>query len=421
MTITEQVMDVCVVGAGPAGLMAAWAAAQAGARVVLVEANPVAGCKLLLTGGGRCNITHDMEPQEMVRDLGPMGTFLRHALVTYPPAAMLEFLHQRHVPTRTEPDGCVFPVRQKATEVRDALVEALREYDVHLQYQCRVQAIRRDPDAFEIKTIRQTLWARTAILATGGLSYPETGSTGDGYPWAADLGHKIVDPRPALVPLVTQETWPGHMAGVTIDPVTVTVDVEGRRESLTGPLLFTDGGIGGPVVLNASRFITDYLPNPENPVSLSIDLLPGAQAEALQNRLIELCERHPRKTVVSALSTFIPRRLAVVLVQQCGCADDLWVGNLKRRTRTLLVKTLKGLILSIQETRPLEVATVTRGGVSTDQIRSETMGSTLCPGLYFAGEIINVDGPCGGYNLQICWSTGVLAGRTAAGRVMQNR
>jgi predicted Rossmann fold flavoprotein len=420
MTLIEQTMDVCIVGAGPAGLMAAWAAARAGASVVLVEANPVAGRKLLLTGGGRCNITHDIEPQEMVHALGPMGDFLRHALLTYPPSAILEFLHQRHVPTRTEEDGCVFPLRQEATEVRDTLVEALHACGVHFQYQCKVQGLRRDRDAFEIRDTRHTLWARTVILATGGVSYPETGSTGDGYRWAAGLGHDIVPPRPALVPLVTQETWPGELAGMTLDPVTITMDVQGCHESITGPLLFTDGGIGGPVVFNTSRFITDYLPNTENPVLLSIDLLPGAPAEVLQNRLIELCEHHPRKTVVNALSSFIPRRLAAVLVKQCGCADDLWVCNLKRKTRTILVKNLKSLILSIEDTRPLEVATVTRGGVSTDQIHPETMESTLCPGLYFAGEIINVDGPCGGYNLQICWSTGALAGHAAASRILED-
>jgi predicted Rossmann fold flavoprotein len=283
---------------------------------------------------------------------------------------------------------------------------------VHFCYDRRVSGVVKKGDVFTIRAAKNTISAKKAILATGGISYPQTGSTGNGYKFAQHFGHTIIQPRAALVPLVTQESWPSELAGTTIENVRIHSAAAGRKCEATGPLLFTDDGIAGPAVLDMSRFLTDCLPAKNKPIQLSVDMTADISATLFESRLLEQISANPRKTIANILSAFFPRCLAAVVCQQIDCDGTLSANQVSKDIRKELVRFLKAVPLSITGTRPIEEATVTRGGVSTDDIDPKTMQSKICPGLFFAGEVIDIDGPCGGYNLQICWSTGALAGRT---------
>lgn len=395
--------------------MAAIQAAKTGTPTAVLEANPIAGKKLLLTGGGRCNLTHLGNPDETLEALGPRGRFLAHCLHGLPPARVIQMFEGLGLPVWVAPDGSAFPGGSaRATAVRAVLLSEARCRGVEILYGRRVEHIVREScGGFLIRTARETFHARRLILATGGLSYPQTGSTGQGLRIAQTLGHAVVQPRPALVPLVTAETWPRHMAGLSIGPVTVSARPTARRISETGALVFTHDGIGGPVVLNVSRHLTESLPNPQDPVEISIDLLPGVPEDGLETQILQWTRTHPKKTVTGQVAGWVPRRLAEVLSHLAGCPADLRVSHLGRDPRRALVRAIKALSLHIVGTRPMAEATITRGGVATDQIDPKTLQSRICTGLFFAGEILDVDGPCGGYNLQICWSSGALAGTSA--------
>jgi len=404
-----------VVGAGPAGLMAAIQAAQTGTPTAVLEANPIAGKKLLLTGGGRCNLTHQGCPDEILQALGPRGRFLAHCIHRFPPACVIQMFEGLGLPVWVTPDGSAFPGgTARATAVRDVLLGEARRLGVQVLYGRAVDRVLQDPaGGFLLRTSGQTVRTRRLVLATGGLSYPHTGSTGQGLRMAQALGHTLVRPRPALVPLVTAETWPPRLAGLSIGPVRVRAKCAARRVSETGDLVFTQDGIGGPAVLNLSRHLTDSLSDEQDSVEISIDLLPDVPEDAVERQILQWAQTHPKKTVTGQVAAWVPRRLAEVLAHLAGCPADLRVSHLGRDHRRGLVQAIKALGLHIVATRPMAEATITRGGVATDQIDPKTMQSRLCAGLFFAGEMIDVDGPCGGYNLQICWSTGALAGAAA--------
>jgi len=402
---------IVIVGAGPAGLSAAIHAAQSKkAQVKVLEANTVAGRKLLITGGGRCNLTHDLDPKAFQKSFCEGGRFLSYALHEYPVKDVTTFFEQRDLAMRVEPNGCVFPVTDRASDVRDLLVKEAAALGVQFKYSQPVKAIHKKGTQFLITTSGSTFLADRVILATGGKSYPLTGSTGDGYGFARDLGHRVVTPRPSLVPMGLLERWPEDVAGTALEQVTLTATRDGKSVSCSGPLVFTQNGVGGFAAQDMSRFLTDDLPNLMSPIPVFLDCLPSVPLSQLDKQIRDLCQDQPKKTVVKLVSTLIPKRLARVVCGFCESPDTLLACQLSKSKRLALAQTIKAVRLSVVDTRPIEEATVTRGGIATDQINPKTMGSTLCPGLYFAGEMINVDGPCGGYHLQMCWSTGAVAG-----------
>ena len=405
---------ICIIGAGPAGLMAAIHAARTGAPVTVVEANARAGRKLLLTGGGRCNFTHAGQADEIAQAFGKAGRFLRYSLHELPPADIIEFFHARGASATTEPDGCVFPASDKAADVLDALLCEAKTLSVRLSYGTAVTDVQAHDKGFIVRTNTEAIQAMRVIIATGGVSWPQTGSTGDGYRFAAALGHTIVPPKPALVPLIAKERWVADLAGISLPQVKMQTTVGKRRITIVGPLLFTQSGIGGPAVLDLSRLLADELFEAKRDVIVKLDMADQSDEPELDRQLQERIHTHPRKAVASILAEFVPRQLSQVLCRLAECDCDLQAGQLKAEVRRRLVASVKGLPVSITGTEPIARATVTRGGVSTDQIEPETMESRIRPGLFFAGEVIDVDGPCGGYNLQMCWSTGALAGRSAA-------
>jgi len=410
--------DICIIGAGPAGLMAAIHAAQGGATTVVLEANAQAGRKLLVTGGGRCNFTHAAGPDELVRTFGSRGRFLRHGFHEMPPADVRAFFRKGGVSSKVEGNDCVFPTSDRASHIRDLLVREARNLGVQLAYRQPAQEVIRASDGFVIRTNRRTVPAANVLITTGGATWPQTGSTGDGYRFAAELGHTVHPPRPSLVPLVIREQWVRDLAGISLVDVRVRTRVEGRRIVTAGGLLFTHNGVGGPAVLDLSRHIADCPPARQAALEIAIDLAPGIDRENLDHQLRAQLAAHPRKTVANALPAVLPRRLASALCRVGGCDPKSASGRLTKETRKRLLTLIKGLPLLVIGTRPIAEATVTRGGVSTGEIDPRTMASRLCAGLFFAGEVIDADGPCGGYNLQMCWSTGALAGRLAARSVL---
>ncbi len=408
--------DVCIVGAGPAGLMAAIYAARQGAASTVVEANRTAGRKLLVTGGGRCNLTHDASIDELVRTFGPAGRFLRHSLHEMSPDAVRTFFHDRGLPTLVEADGCVFPAQGRATDVLRILLREAEHCGVRLLYENPVAGIIAMDTGFTIIAGRHNISARSVILVTGGLSWPQTGSTGDGFRFARTLGHSIVAPKAVLVPLVVREPWPAVLAGVTVSDVRIAGKGDLRKLLSHGAIVFTQDGIGGPAAQDMSRLLADALADARSDLPIHLDLVPAADETELDRQLQQRLDANAKKSVSNVLAEFVPRRLAAMLCTLAGCEVNLQANQLRKDVRKAILKSLKRLPVNVTGTRPIAEATVTRGGVSRQEIDPLTMASKLCPGLYFAGELIDADGPCGGYNLQMCFSTGALAGRSAAGQ-----
>jgi len=408
--------EICIIGAGPAGLTAAIHAAQNHAKVLVLETNTTAGRKLLLTGGGRCNFTHIGDPDDIAKAFGKPGRFLRHSLYEFGPDAVRDFFQWRELPSTVEADGCVFPIRDRASDVRNLLVAEAAGLGVCIRYQSRVESIGVGRDGFVIRADGREVFASRVVLATGGLSWPQTGSTGDGYRFAAQLGHDVIVPKPALVPLVVREPWVGELAGVSLSGVRMRATLDAHVFVAVGNMLFTQRGIGGPAAQDLSRHLTDGLPQNDPGVWVEINILPGSEEGQLDRQLQQALQAQAKKTVTNVLAECLslPRQLSQTLCLLAGCERDAQAGQVTASERRQLVQSIKRLTLCVTGTESIAKATVTRGGVNRDQIDSRTMESKVRPGLFFAGEVIDLDGPCGGYNLQMCWSTGALAGRSAA-------
>lgn len=402
--------DICIIGAGPAGLMAAYSAAAGSKKVIIIESNTTAGRKLLLTGRGRCNLTHWGTTGEIIKAYEPFDRFVRHCIYEFPPQKLRDFFHRRGLETIEEPDGCVFPKSQKSSDIKRILLDELKNPSVKILYGTKVQSVKKDKDTFIIQSEKFTISAGSVIIATGGISWPQTGSTGDGYKFAQSLGHNIVEPKACVVPLVTAEKFCSTLAGVGVSNVKISCKTD-KKISTAGPLIFTHSGIGGPAVFDLSRRITDRL-SQNHSVELLIDLLPQETDQQLDKKLAENFTQYPKRNVVSIIAQYVPRALAEVICSAGGFTGI--AAQLTKNDRKMLVERLKRLRLTAVSTESIEKATVTRGGVDIARIDSKTMQSGLCSGLFFAGEVINVDGPCGGYNLQFAFSSGFLAGKSAA-------
>jgi len=405
--------DVCIIGAGPAGMMAAIAAGQAGVSVCVLERNSSAGRKLLLTGGGRCNLTHAEGIDDFVRACHPYGNTLKPAFYTLSPDQTLAFFHQRGLKTYTDGDRCVFPVSEHAADVCQVLTDQLRQTKGIIYTGQAVTAVEKKADGFTVITERGQFLCRALIVATGGKSWPQTGSTGDGYKFAGSLGHTVLSPVGILCPMVVHEHWVGDLQGLSLPDIAIRVKVKSGAKIFTGEMVFTSNGIGGPAVFDVSRIAVELLNHREN-VPVTIDFLPGIQREQLTSLLIDRCVSHPKKEIAGLLCEWFPKRLSAFL-QRCACgAKPVMACVFEKTQRQKLTEVIKAMPLTLIRSGSLEKATVTRGGVNHREIDFKTMQSRLCPGLFFAGEVVDVDGPCGGYNLQIAFSTGCLAGKSAA-------
>lgn len=406
---------VIVVGAGAAGLLAAGAAAEQGAEVILLERNNRPAKKVLITGKGRCNVTnHCDDLQEMIRAVPSNGRFLYSAFSRFMPADTMRLFTTLGVPLKTERGQRVFPQSDQAADIAEALIRYARRNDVKMIHG-RVSSLLLDEGrALGVKTYEgASFYADSVILATGGLSYPKTGSTGDGYALSESAGHTIVTPHPSLVALDIHEGWCYDLQGLSLRNSEIRVeDTVQKREVYRdfGEMLFTHFGVSGPMILSASAHMQQM---ESGRYQLHLDLKPALTVEQLDKRILRDFEESQNRNFINALDKLLPKKLVPVIVRLSGIAASTKVHDITRQQRRALAELLKDICLTVKGYRPIEEAVVTSGGVSTAEINPRTMESKLCSGLYFAGELIDVDAYTGGYNLQIAFSTGHLAGSCA--------
>ncbi len=409
--MSEPCPEVVVIGAGAAGLMAALRAAENGRRTLVLEKNRRPGAKILLSGGTRCNLTHDTDNRGIVEAFGPPGRFLHSALAAFGVQDALDFFAGEGVPTVVEEYGKVFPKSDRAADVLAALMARLARSGASLAVNEPVLELSRSAELFTLTTPRQVVQTRQVVLTTGGQSYPGCGTTGDGYRFAAQLGHTVVPPRPALVPITVASSWVAELRGITLPDVMVAIQESTQRlAQRRGPLLLAHFGLSGPVALDLSRIVSRHA-HPEK-LLCTIDLLPTRREEELQAFLQRETQAAGKKQLAVVLAALLPRRLCDILLHLAGMPVDRKSAALSKEERCQLVGLLKNLPVPIAGTLGFQKAEVTTGGVALDEVDSRTMQSKLVPGLWLAGEVLDLDGPIGGYNFQAAWSTGYLAGNT---------
>ena len=404
--------QVVVIGGGAAGMMAALSARQAGASVILLESNEKLGRKLYITGKGRCNLTNNTTPEGVLNNVPRNGRFLYSAVTKFPPGAVMEYFEKLGVPLKTERGGRVFPCSDKAADVIDALFFALKKEKVTI---CQARAMgleMTDGRVTGVKLEDGVLPAGAVILATGGVSYPGTGSTGDGYRFAREAGHKIVEPRASLVPLVEDGDTCARMQGLSLKNVTLTVKNQKKKVVFQeqGEMLFTHFGLSGPLVLSASAH-GDWS---KDRYTAIIDLKPALDEAKLEARILRDVSEAPNKAFHNFLEGLAPRLMIPVLCEKADIPPDMPVNTMTKGQRRRLMETMKHFAIPIAGTRPVKEAIITAGGVKTGEIDPGTMMSKKTRGLFLAGEVIDVDAYTGGFNLQIAWCTGRAAGESAA-------
>lgn len=407
----EAIWDVIVIGAGAAGLMAAIRSADRGQRTLLLEKNRRPGVKILMSGGTRCNITHATDNRGIVEAFGRPGRFLHSALAALSVQDTIAFFEAEGVATKVEETGKIFPVSNKAADVLDAMLKRLHRAGASLTLDESLRDLRQSQTGFEVTTSRRVLQAAKVVLTTGGQSYPGSGTTGDGYRLAAQLGHTIVSPRPALVPLTVAAPWVGNLRGVTLSDVFARIiDGNAILASRRGSLLFAHFGLTGPVILDVSRVVSGH---PRvSALQLEFDLLPDQKAEQLDEHLRDEVLASGKKQLAVILAGLLPRRLSEVILIQSGLQTDRKAAGLSKVDRVRIVQSLKALRLPISGTLGFGKAEVTAGGIAIDEVDSRTMQSKKVANLYLAGELLDLDGPIGGYNFQSAFSTGWLAGNS---------
>jgi predicted Rossmann fold flavoprotein len=428
---SDSIWDVIVIGAGAAGMMAAVRCGQLGCRTLLLEKNRKPGVKILMSGGTRCNLTHNTDAQGILDAFGQQGRFLRTALYELDPHAVVRLFHDIGVPTKIEATGKVFPTSDRALDVQRALWNEVRKKGVEAVLEQAVERLDRERGVWHVTTSSRCWHGRRLIVTTGGCSYPGCGTRGDAYAWMAQLGHTIVTPRPALVPLTSADRWISELSGVTLDDVLVRVlsaDLLQRPCDLAerlaicrkkclaqrrSSLLFTHFGVSGPAAMDVSREVTARA-DPKT-VRLVCDLLPAVSAEDLQDRLQRDSAASGARSVGRWLSTLLPHRLADSLVQQAGLEPDQRLAELGKSARRTLVERVKTLEIIPTGSRGMAKAEVTDGGVDLSDVDPRSMASKRADDLFIAGELLDVDGPIGGYNFQAAFSTGWLAGSAASG------
>jgi len=413
--------EVVVIGAGAAGMLAAARAAMRGRRTLLLEKNRKLGVKILISGGTRCNITHHADARGIAEAFPKrQGQFLRSPLAALPPERLLAMIEQEGVATKIEATGKIFPVSDRAIDVRDALARILQRSGCEVRPATPVRGIERLDAGFRVELPTDALLARRLIVACGGQSYPGCGTTGDAYAWARHLGHSLVPPVPALTPILSPDPWLTDLSGVTLSdaaltvvdrtcmPDAMTVPKAAVRDARRGSLLFTHKGLSGPAALDLSRAIT--LSPTVGDLLLLANFVPPQTLESCARRLRELSGGDGKRQLASVLGEQLPRRLVTALLGRSQIDPDRRMAELSKREASRVAMLLTQCPINIAGTAGFAKAEVTAGGVVLEEINSKTMESKLVRGCYFAGEVLDLDGPIGGYNFQAAFSTGWLAG-----------
>ncbi len=401
---------VAVIGGGPAGMMAAATAASEGKKVILFEKNDFLGKKLLITGKGRCNVTNNADISEFIKNVPVNGNFLYSAFYSFTNTDLIDLLARLGVETKVERGDRVFPVSDKAKDVVNAFAKYVLDCGAKIvKGAVKKIVVNEDNTKTVVLADKRAVKCDSVIIATGGASYPLTGSTGDGYNFAKDLGHTIVDLKPSLVPLVVKEDYIGKLQGLSLKNISVTLMSDGKKvyEDF-GEMLFTHYGLSGPVVLSASSHMRKNAK-----YTLSVDLKPALDESTLDKRILRDFEQLKNKNFINSLDALLPKKLIPVIVELSGIDAHKKINEITKQERRNLVSLLKNLKFEIAGFRPIKEAIITSGGVNVKEINPGTMESKIVSGIFFAGEIIDTDAYTGGFNLQIAFSTGYLAGKNA--------
>jgi len=415
---TPKIWDVAVIGGGPAGIMSAGRLAERGASVVLIEKNEKLGKKLLITGGGRCNMTNN-EPdvRRFLEKFKDSGKFLFSTFSQWGVKETLDFFHDRGLETKLEENGRVFPADDKASSVFAVLTKYIEQGGVIVKTRNPVVEIIKNNDKNKIESVRlangEIIQAKSFVLATGGKSRPETGSTGDGFVWLKNLGHKVIPPNPSLVPVAIKDSWVKALSGVVLPIVKITVFQNNKKQvSKKGRILFTHFGLSGPTILNMSKDIGELLKYGE--VAISLDFFPNSGYDSLNLMLQDLFKNQINKKIKNAFDEIVQlKSIHEIIFKMAKIDPETFCHSITREERLALVKVLKDVSMQVSGLLGVDKAIVTSGGVSLEEVDWKTMSSRLFDNLYFVGDILDIDRPSGGYSLQLCWTTGRVAGNCA--------
>jgi predicted Rossmann fold flavoprotein len=419
MQVTNEEYDVAIIGGGPAGMMAAGRAAEAlrekgnaNARVILLEKNPTLGVKLLITGGGRSNITNaQYDVRTFLKKYKENDKFLFSAFSQYDVEKSINFFNTEGMPTKVEAENRVFPTSNSAQSVWDVLVNKMKRGGVEIKTNSAVEGFEKDGNKITgvILKNKEIIRAKKYIVATGGTSRPETGSTGEGFVWLKDLGHSIIASSEALVPIALSDTWVKTLSGVTLQDIKLTTFQNNtKQESHKGKLLFTHFGISGPTVLNMSSDVGELLKYGE--VEIKLDLLPSLDHGMMNARLQELFKIDDKKKIKNSLGSLIPSALVSVVLDLAKIDEEKINNAVSREERMKLIEIIKGIPMNVSNLLGSDKAVVSSGGVDLTEVDFKTMQSKIIENLYIVGDVLNIDRPSGGYSLQLCWTTGYVAG-----------
>jgi len=405
------IYDVIVIGGGPAGLIAAGRAGERGARVLLIEKNSRLGLKLLSTGHGRCNLTNALaDRKETLKVYGKNYKFLFSVFNRFGVKATMDFFSKLGLRFKEEEYGRIFPLTDEAEEALQALIRYLNKSGVEIRLSAEVKKIAADGDKIikVILTDGQEIMGKNFIITTGGKSYPATGSTGDGYKWLINLGHKIITPRPALTPITVKEKIAKNLEGLSLKDIGITIFQNNKKVfNQSGEIIFTADGLSGPAIIDLSGRIGALLPAP---VVIKLDFKSEISSMEMEKKLQSDFHQARNKILKNYLAGLLPPKLLPVIIKSAGVDERKQVSDIAKNERRALTKAIKEFALEVLELKDFNKAMITVGGVDIREIEARTMRSRLYENLYLAGEILDLDGPTGGYNLQICWSTGYVAG-----------
>jgi predicted Rossmann fold flavoprotein len=420
------IFDVCIIGGGPAGLMAAGVAAEKGAKVILLEKNEILGKKLLISGGGRCNLTNaNPNHRDFVSKYGKKGNFLFTPFSKFGVPETIKFFNNLGLQTKVEPGYRVFPVSDKSEDVLNALVDFAKKNKVEFKIGAEVLKFKKTKKQITsvVLTSKEEIKAKSFILASGGKSHPETGSTGDGFTWLKDLGHKVINSNPALVPIKIKENWINDLAGIPVDHATISawiIDQDSLFQNWKkvlnkkGRFLFTHVGLTGPTILNMSKEIGEYLDYGE--VKIAIDFFSGVGLDKMHEMMLKTFELNLNKKIKNLVFKEIPTKVYEIMLKQLEIDGEIPVNEIIREARLALVEKFKRFEMTVGGLLGLDKAVVTSGGLDLSEVDFKTMRSTIYANLYFAGDILDFDRPSGGFSLQLCWTTGHLAGESSTAK-----
>lgn len=399
---------ICIIGAGPAGIIAAGTAGSRGKEVYLFEQNERIGKKLFITGKGRCNITNNSPIEDFFDKVMRNKNFLYSSFYTFTNDDIMHLLESYGLKTKVERGNRVFPTSDKSSDVIKALSKYLEDNDVKVMLNSKIEFIDKINDKFKVRVENQDMYFDKLLISTGGKSYPSTGSTGDGYKFAKMLGHSVTEIKPSLIPIEVNESWVTELMGLSLKNITLSAYVKDKKiYDEMGEMVFTHYGISGPIVLSMSNYLHKHT---GKKIRLSIDLKPALDIKKLDDRILRDFENNNNRFIRNALDDLLPQKLISTVIYLAEIDPEKPVNQITKEERGRLLKTIKELTFTFKAFRPIEEAIVTSGGVSIKEVNPSTMESKLVPGLFFAGEVMDVHGLTGGYNLQIAYSTGYLAG-----------